>query len=86
MTKDEALTELFANIDLVLSETLCSKSANFSRTMVSNDFRVPEKITLYVPEKLKDSIIEHYKKNGFRAIDCGRENRDTYIYIIQIGW
>jgi len=86
MTRDEALTELFVNIDLVLSETLCSKSANFSRTMVSNDFRITEKITLHVPEKLKDSIIAHYKEKGFRVIDCGRENRDTYIYTIQIGW
>ena len=86
MTKDEALMELFANIDQAIAETLCSKRTNFSQTMVGNDFRIPEKITIHAPEKLKDSIIEHYKKNGFRAIDCGRENRDTYIYIIQIGW
>lgn len=86
MTKDEALAKLFENIDQAIAEALCSKSANFSRTMVGNNFRIPEKVTLHAPERLKDTIIEHYKKNGFRVIDCGRENRDTYIYIIQIGW
>ena len=86
MTKDEALAELLANIDQAIIETLCSKRTNFFQTMVSNDFRISGKITVHTPEKLKDSIIAHYKEKGFRVIDCGRENRDTYIYIIQIGW
>ena len=78
MTKDEALAELFANIDHAIAETLCSKRTNFSQTMVSNDFRIPEKITVHVPEKLKDAVIEHYEKNGFTVTGCGKE--------IQIGW
>lgn len=86
MTREEALEVLLANIDEAITETLCGKRTNFSQTMVGNDFRIPEKITVHAPEKLKDSIIAHYKEKGFRAIDCGRENRDTYIYILQIGW
>jgi hypothetical protein len=86
MTKDEALKALFASIDESITETLCGKRGNFLETMLRSDFHIPHNIAVHAPEKLKDSIIEHYKKNGFRAIDCGRENRDTYIYIIQIGW
>ncbi|HIH74838.1 MAG TPA: hypothetical protein HA306_06535 [Methanosarcina sp.] len=78
MTKDEALAELLANIDQAIIETLCSKRTNFFQTMVSNDFRISGKITVHTPEKLKDTVIEHYKKNGFTVTGCGKE--------IQIGW
>jgi len=85
MTREEALTALFASIDESMTEKLCGKRGNFLETMLRSDFHIPRNIAVHVPENLKDAVIQHYEKNGFRVTDCGRKQKHQLIpYVAKI--
>jgi hypothetical protein len=82
MTRDEALKMAMEKIDDAIKEGLCGEKTFRMVDMAVH--KIPGFIKVYVPEKLKDAVLEHYGQNGFTATNSGRTTEDTYI--IQIGW